>query len=119
MAKLNPDLQQRFMYLFERVGEPLYFGPRGESNVFYNVPTDKLDGKMQDAVTQYRAGMRPSTGMSVQVKPPARMPDLESFSNVCPRSTLFSHFIPSHRKAAWALRQILLGKSGHVSFADE
>jgi hypothetical protein len=27
---VTPNIQQQFMYLFERVGEPLYFGPRGD-----------------------------------------------------------------------------------------
>jgi len=30
------------MYLFERVGEPLYMSPRGSDNYMYNVPMDDV-----------------------------------------------------------------------------
>lgn len=42
---MNPNIQNQFMYLFERIGEPLYFGPRGNNNMFFNVPTDSLVSK--------------------------------------------------------------------------
>ncbi len=47
---MNPSIQQQFMYLFERVGEPLYFGPRGQNNTYYNVPIDTL---VTHALTYY------------------------------------------------------------------
>jgi len=51
---MDGNTQQRFMYLFERIGEPLYFGPRGDKNVYYMVPTDNLDAKTQHAATEFR-----------------------------------------------------------------
>jgi hypothetical protein len=37
---MNTDFQRQFLYLFERVGEPLSFGPRGSGNnlTFFNIP---------------------------------------------------------------------------------
>lgn len=108
---MERTVQQEFMYLFERVGEPLYLGPRGSSNnVYYNVPMDGMDSHTKDGAEKYRKGVGVSAGMSVQVKKPSRSPDLSSISAACPRSTLFSYFVPSHREAAAQLRRILMGE---------
>jgi len=39
---MNGQKQREFMYLFERVGEPLYMSPRGSDNYMYNVPMDDV-----------------------------------------------------------------------------
>ena len=42
---MNSQNQTQFMYLFERIGEPLYLSPRGGQNdIVYEVPMDGLVG---------------------------------------------------------------------------
>ena len=41
---MDPVTQKGFIYLLERIHEPLYLGPKGggNRNVYYHVPTDDL-----------------------------------------------------------------------------
>jgi hypothetical protein len=51
-----------------------------------------------------------STGSSISVKTPRSRPSLTAIGSACPKSTLFSYFIPKHRNAAFELKKILMGE---------
>ncbi|CAG7835429.1 unnamed protein product, partial [Allacma fusca] len=55
---MNRELQTRAMYLFERVGEPLFLGPRGpNNNILYEIPN--LSPIQQHASTTLRGQLAP------------------------------------------------------------
>ena len=58
---------------------------------------------------EYRRNMV-SGGSSIAVKTPTQAPNLSGIGSACPKNTLFSYFIPTHRNAAFELKRILMGK---------
>lgn len=123
------ELQRDFMYLFERLGEPLGLGVKGSGSnmVYYNVPRTEsvsftilltycsqfssfclIHQNLQSTVTTEMMGQVQQT---INVEMPTKMPteELKEISKLCPKNGLFGHFIPSHRKALIGLRKIFLG----------
>lgn len=109
------DRQQRqrdFLYLFERVGEPLYFSPRGRNNnaVIYEVQRSTIPCReLLEASEITRRSFQASPNLkTISVQAPSQMPDLASVARLCPRSALYNYFNPQHRAATSELRNLLL-----------
>ncbi|ODM94868.1 Phenoloxidase 2, partial [Orchesella cincta] len=92
--------RRNFLYLFERVGEPLYFSPRGRdaNAVMYTVPQNAIPcNELRDASMINQGGFGSVTRVAVQA--PATMPNLTNVSTMCPRTALYNYFNPRHRAA--------------------
>lgn len=107
------DAQRRldFVYLFERVGEPLYFSPRGRDNILirYEVPESSC-AEIKDAAASTRGAFSSLTNIRQVRVQPLQMPDLTHVASLCPRSSLYSYFNPNHRSATNQLRQLFLNQ---------
>lgn len=65
---------------------------------------------MQHAINEFRKNIGQISN-AISVKKPSQMPNLAPISKSCPRNAIFGYFIPTHRKAAEDLKNILLGMS--------
>ncbi|OXA38134.1 Phenoloxidase 2 [Folsomia candida] len=104
--------QKQFMYLLERIGEPLYVSPRGQgkSQVVYSIPQDALEDYEANAMAYLRKTIPSGSDVSViTVNKTATPYDLTPVQ-VIPRTAVFSYFSPVHQKAADALIKILSSK---------
>ncbi|OXA58520.1 Phenoloxidase 2 [Folsomia candida] len=103
------QLQRDFMYLFERMSEPLGYGIKGsgENMVYYRSPT------MEPAMAAATETMMGQVQQTINIQMPGKMPmeELKEISKLCPKSGLFGHFIPNHRKALISLRNVLMDQN--------
>jgi len=104
---IDVETQHKFMYLFERVSEPIYFSPRGHgrSRVIYNTPLDRLPPNIAQAVAELRKSIPPGTAKVIEVPYPSTPYDLSQVK-VVPRHVIFSLFSPKHQEASEALVKI-------------
>ncbi|CAG7823063.1 unnamed protein product, partial [Allacma fusca] len=116
---MNNALQSRAMYLFERVGEPLFLGPRGSSNTLYEIPNlTQQQRHASETLRRMLTGAEPSMRIVPNMVniPNVPMPDLTDVGRLCPKSEIFCYFIPNHARAADAVRQILLREPNTDNF---
>ncbi|XP_021955351.1 phenoloxidase 2 [Folsomia candida] len=106
---VTPEIQQQFMYLFERVGDPLYFGPRGAVGnlISYNLPPE-LCPETQHASTIRKQSFANLQMREIRVDRPTTLPNLSGIGTACPKSAIYNYFNPNHRRATQELRQIML-----------
>ncbi|CAL8072420.1 unnamed protein product [Orchesella dallaii] len=97
---MDTERRRNFLYLFERVGEPLYFSPRGRgaTQVMFSVPQDAIPcNELRDASRVNQGGF--SGVQMVAVQAPTTMPNLNRVAQMCPRTALYNYFNPLHRSA--------------------
>ncbi|CAG7680443.1 unnamed protein product [Allacma fusca] len=116
---MDSEDQAKFMYLFERIHEPLYEGPRGgDKNVYYTF-TDEPQ-MTEDATRTRRAQTDPETRRrEFIIRHPSQnneLPDLSAIEAAVPRDAFFSYFLPSHYQAANELQRILMKPKSREDF---
>ncbi|CAG7818443.1 unnamed protein product, partial [Allacma fusca] len=113
------NAQSEYMYMFERMNEPLYFGPRGNKNAYYNIePTwmDPSTRKTADLIRYQLAQSAIVSSLSFNVKSPRAIPDLENIKQGCKKNEVFSIFLRRHMRAASDLTDIFLAQRTRDDF---
>ncbi|CAG7829818.1 unnamed protein product, partial [Allacma fusca] len=116
---MDTQTQLQFMYMFERLSEPLYLGPKGSKNAYFIVDPATMDENTRNMAQMVRQGLQQASilsTMSFNLKMPRNIPNLESIGSACKRSEIFSYFLPSHKQAANELAQILMAQPSREEF---
>ncbi|XP_021950615.1 phenoloxidase 2, partial [Folsomia candida] len=107
---MDTNYQRQFLYLFERIGENLSFGPRGSGTNLTYFNTSNACSEIQHASTIRKQGFSNVQMTEIQVASPANPPNLTNIGRICPKTSLYSYFNPNHRRAVIELRQIFLAQ---------
>ncbi|CAG7818442.1 unnamed protein product [Allacma fusca] len=116
------DEQSQFMYMFERLSEPLYFGPRGNKNAYFNIDLSSMANESTKAKADWIREQLTQSGIissqSFNIKVPTVNPDLQDLHRACKKNEAFSFFLSSHNQAANDLIAILMAQPSREEFIN-